>query len=58
MNTMQLSEELEAMYVSMGLSKEVQALGQEAEAALAERFAEIDRVAQFNQMKVDRKSVV
>ena len=52
MNTMQLSEELEAMYVSMGLSKEVQALGQEAEAALAERFAEIDRVAQFNQMKV------
>lgn len=51
-NTTQINEELKQLYSSMGLSEEVQALGEEAEKALAGRFQEIDRVARYNQMKV------
>ena len=51
-NKIQIQEELKELYLSMGLSEEVQALGKEAEEALSERFQEIDRVARFNQMKV------
>lgn len=52
MSTVQLSEEMNRLYSSMGLSEEVQALGWEAEEALSERFQEIDRIAELNQMKV------
>lgn len=52
MSTVQLSEEMNRLYSSMGLSEEVQALGREAEEALSERFQEIDRIAELNQMKV------
>lgn len=52
MSTVQLSEEMSQLYASMGLSEEVQTLGREAEKALAERFEEIDKVAELNQMKV------
>ncbi|MCI6731614.1 MAG: methionine gamma-lyase family protein [Lachnospiraceae bacterium] len=44
--------ELKKIYHEMGLSDEVLKLGEEAENALSERFAEIDAVAEYNQMKV------
>ena len=40
------------MYSKLGISKEVLAYGREIEAKLAERFLEIDRVAEYNQLKV------
>ncbi|MBR0153175.1 MAG: methionine gamma-lyase family protein, partial [Lachnospiraceae bacterium] len=45
-------KELETIYESLKISPEVYDFGREAEASLAERFAQIDRVAEFNQMKV------
>lgn len=45
---------LEAMYGSMGISKEVYAYGQKIEAELKERFAAIDENAEYNQLKVVR----
>ena len=40
------------MYQKLGISKEVLAFGEKIEQALLERFAEIDRVAEYNQLKV------
>ena len=40
------------MYHHMGISREVFAQCQEAEDTLTERFAEIDRIAEYNQAKV------
>ncbi|MBQ4472984.1 MAG: methionine gamma-lyase family protein [Lachnospiraceae bacterium] len=45
-------KELETIYESLKISPEVYDFGREVEALLAERFAQIDRVAEFNQMKV------
>ncbi len=45
-------KELETIYESLKISPEVYDFGREVEASLAERFAQIDRVAEFNQMKV------
>ena len=45
-------QELQKAYEALGISKEVFLLGQKQEADLKERFEEIDRVAQFNQLKV------
>lgn len=42
------------MYEELGISKEVYEFGQQIEASLLERFAEIDRVAEYNQLKVIR----
>lgn len=43
---------LETMYGSMGISKEVYAYGQKIEKELKERFAAIDENAEYNQLKV------
>lgn len=48
----EMEEQLEDLYRSLGLSDEVLALGREAQEALKERFQEIDRIAEFNQLKV------
>lgn len=40
------------LYHSMGISEEVYAFGAEIEAQLKERFAQIDEVAEYNQLKV------
>ena len=45
-------DSLDQMYASLNLSPEVLAFGKEIEDTLKERFLEIDRVAEFNQMKV------
>ena len=39
-------------YDTLGISKEVQAIGEESVRRLAERFAQIDRIAENNQLKV------
>lgn len=44
--------ELEAMYKSLGLNKEVLNFGKQIEESLKERFEEIDRNAEYNQLKV------
>lgn len=44
--------EIENMYQSMGISKEVYNFGKEILSGLKERFEEIDEVAEYNQMKV------
>ena len=41
-----------SMYLRLGISKEVFAYGEKIEQILLERFAEIDRVAEYNQLKV------
>ncbi len=41
-------------YAGLGISEKVYELGEQAEAALAERFDDIDRTAEFNQLKVIR----
>ena len=43
---------LETIYQSMGIDSETYRLGEATEAALAERFAAIDRTAEYCQMKV------
>lgn len=40
------------MYQNLGISKEVYEYGKNIEASLLDRFAEIDRVAEYNQLKV------
>ncbi len=40
------------MYNKLGISEEVLAYGNKIEAQLLERFAELDRVAEYNQLKV------
>ena len=45
-------EQLFALYASMGISEEVYQYGEKVLASLQERFDQIDRVAEFNQMKV------
>ena len=41
-----------SMYNNLGISKEVYEYGKKIEQTLLERFAEIDRVAEYNQLKV------
>lgn len=41
-----------AMYRELGISEKVHAFGEKTEKMLTERFAQIDRVAEYNQMKV------
>lgn len=41
-----------SMYKDLGISEGVFAFGKQIESSLTERFAEIDRVAEFNQLKV------
>lgn len=43
---------IETMYKKLGISSEVFAFGQEVEASLKERFAAIDKTAEYNQLKV------
>ena len=43
---------LPAQYKAMGISPEVYTFGETILAELAQRFAEIDRVAEYNQLKV------
>ena len=45
-------EELIKQYTQMGISQEVYALGEKTLASLADRFAEIDKIAEYNQAKV------
>ena len=40
------------IYASMGISREVYGYGEKTLEALAPRFEEIDRVAEYNQLKV------
>ncbi len=44
--------ETNEIYKTLGISEEVLAFGTEIEKLLTERFAEIDRVAEYNQLKV------
>jgi cystathionine beta-lyase family protein involved in aluminum resistance len=43
---------IQTQYEAMGISREVSALGEQILAGLEERFKEIDRMAEFNQLKV------
>ncbi len=43
---------IEQQYETLGISKEVYQFGIKIEASLKERFAKIDEIAEFNQMKV------
>lgn len=47
-----ITNELEALYASMGISKEVYAYGEQVLDSLKTRFDEIDRIAELNQAKV------
>lgn len=47
-----IETQLAQMYQSLGISKKVQSFGAETESALKPRFEEIDRRAEYNQMKV------
>lgn len=49
---MSLNQETESLYIQMGIDPNVLRYGLEIEAGLKERFAEIDRMAEFNQLKV------
>ena len=52
---MKISDEvMNEMYKSMGISEAVRAYGQKTLEKLEERFREIDRVTEFNQLKVLR----
>ena len=43
---------LENLYQKMGIEKKVYVYGQKIEEALKERFAAIDKTAEYNQLKV------
>ncbi len=43
---------IEYMYQQLGIDPAITALGEQTAASLSERFAEIDRTAQYNQLKV------
>lgn len=47
-----MSEALDAYYRELGLSEKVYSYCKEVEAGLAERFAQIDAVTEYNQLKV------
>lgn len=47
-----MSEALNAYYRQLGLTENVYTFCQEIEAGLKERFAEIDKIAEYNQLKV------
>ena len=47
-----MNTEMETMYESLGISKKVLEFGTQIEEHLKERFEEIDKLAEFNQMKV------
>ena len=47
-----MNTEMETMYESLGISKKVLEFGIQIEEHLKERFEEIDKRAEFNQMKV------
>ena len=47
-----MNTEMETMYESLGISKKVLGFGAQIEEHLKERFEEIDKRAEFNQMKV------
>ena len=49
---MSLNQETESLYIQMGIDPNVLRYGHEIEAGLKDRFAEIDRMAEFNQLKV------
>lgn len=49
---MSLNQETESLYIQMGIDPNVLRYGLEIEAGLKNRFAEIDRMAEFNQLKV------
>lgn len=44
--------EMETIYEKLGISREVWDFGEKTEAGLKERFAEFDRTAEYNQLKV------
>ena len=45
---------MEAIYASMGISREIYRYGERIQEGLKERFAAIDRLAEYNQLKVVR----
>ena len=45
---------MEAIYASMGISREIYRYGERIQEELTERFAAIDRLAEYNQLKVVR----
>ena len=47
-----MNQLMKEQYEKLGISKEVYAFGEKIEASLKERFAEIDRRTEFNQLKV------
>ncbi|BFL47347.1 methionine gamma-lyase family protein [Lactonifactor longoviformis] len=47
-----MKQEIEEIYEKLGISPQVRRFGQRTEALLKERFAGIDEVAEYNQMKV------
>lgn len=49
---MSLNQETESLYIQIGIDPNVLRYGLEIEAGLKDRFAEIDRMAEFNQLKV------
>ena len=49
---MSLNQETESLYIQMGIDPNVLRYGLEIEAGLKDRFAEIDRMAEFNQLRV------
>ena len=48
----ELQEALRGQYLKLGISKPVYTFGEEILAQLENRFAEIDAVAEYNQLKV------
>ena len=49
---METSQMIQTLYKEMGISGEVLRFGEEVEQTLAERFREIDKMAELNQLKV------
>ena len=49
-----MNQFLEEQYKNLGISREVYEFGEKIEESLKERFAEIDKTAEYNQMKVLR----
>lgn len=47
-----MKQQLEQMYKALSIHPEIQELGREVESKLKERFEEIDKVAEYNQLKV------
>ena len=47
-----IQNKINEIYKEMGISDKVIAISDEIESGLSERFAAIDKVAEYNQMKV------